>query len=320
MVKSIKYLLVCILCMPVAYASATRVVMDSLGRSVVMPHTPQRVVVDDYFHLFLPLFELRVPVVGTCFMNVAEGKPPAIYGLWNQFKTTGQKLAINDVCHSFDPVANIQDLNPDVYVADTDKQYVDTGTFVDRLEAFSAVYLQDTQGYDPEKPLQYQLAMAFNAMDKYNTLNAIYQRRLAQVRDILPFDPTTKSFVYAKVVRDHEKTRLFATTDNSGGYKVIRDLGFKTPDFMHASTAVEIGKNQLILLDQDIIFFTVDGTRKGTTRILHDMLETIHADWKRSLPVVIDGDTLYLDPTYTAPATFQSAMHTLDQIEWYFKR
>lgn len=299
--------------------AADRSVTDDTGRAVVIPQTPERIVVMHEPLLGLPLMELGATVVGSYGRKDDGSFVTAVDFVDTVFGPGHPKPRGIGAVGQID-LERLKALKPDLILGtelDVDK--------AERLSTVAPVYFQNVStGKAYGLSVEEDLARLTGREDILLRRKAAYTEKLKQVKALLP-KPDGKTYL-AVFLTD----QLNALGDMSGAVQALEDLGYKRLSLTQEKAPSGQGGSMLIVplnaeifgrLDPDILVLMnsyMSGHRDeaGTKAAL----EKIVPGWEHFLKAARENRVIYLDSAEVAMPTVASAEHTLDAVAAWAKR
>lgn len=298
-----------------AFASDMQTVIDSSGAQVTVPKNPQRVIGGHDAIITLPAYELGLNIVGSGMRKDPITGENIIFGLQEIYGTSAKKLGIAGIGGYNDlDVELIRKLKPDVFIGSEGSEKM-----AEKVKGVVPYYINQSfsggvQGNAPQK----KIAEVFGKMDVYNAMDAIYQKRLAQIKAKLPYDPTSKTFV-GVLLWD----KINVGNSIGGITKVMNDLGFKNPAWManNKGFMIPVSAEELDKIDADIVFLTAGYSFpvRDKAKVV-ELMNTISPGWDKFMKSVKENRVIYADSMLVITPTFASAMNTLDYLEKFLSK
>lgn len=295
-----------------AKAGEMQTIQDDAGRTVTVPKHPKRIISGHDAIVSVPLIELGFNLVGSTMRKDLKYGGMTIFGIRPLFGKSVKDLNIAYVGgrKGLD-FETIRSLNPDIFIA-----YEGMQKHAEKFKGIAPVFINRSR-LSKGNEAEYLLASRFGKMDVYNALDAKYKARLAEVKAMLPFDPTTKTYLDVLV-----SDKITAMNYIGGINKVMNDLGFKTPKWLAGTTGrAGISAEEVKKLDVDVLFmstayFKADRAVEDTDNALSKVVP----GWSTFLNVKKNNGIIYYDSYLTLSPTFVSAMNVLDYLETHFKK
>lgn len=294
------------------WAGKTQTLTDDAGRKVTVPVQPQSVISGHDAIISPVLLELGLPIKGSTMRTDAKTGKHTIFGIQQLFNTTVEKEGIKYVGGRKGlEFETIRSLNPDLFIG-----YEGMQKYESKFKGIAPVFINAGRKSSGNQA-EYLIAKRFGKMDKYNELNTKYQKRLAEVKGKLPFDPKTKTYVDVLV-----SDKITAMNYIGGINKVMNDLGFKTPDFIKGTVGrAVVSPEELKKIDVDVVFMSTMYSKADRKSVDTDnALSKVAPGWDKFMKAKRENRIVYYDSYYTLSPTFASAMNTLDYLEKQFAK
>lgn len=312
--SAIAIILLCLMGTP-AFA-ATRQVTDTMGREVVIPKEPQRIVVMSEPAIGLPLMELGVQPVGSYgrsedgtyqfgadFVDTVLGeghtKPQGI--------SSGREIDLE----------KLYALKPDLIIGtefDVDK--------VKQLSTVAPVYLQHfLSGKFHNFNIEENLAKLTGREQNFKKRRDMYLQRVAATRTLLPENMANKTYLPILVT-----DQINVVGEATGFTQALEDLGF-TRMKLSAQSGVSATSSQLLLqlsadklgeLNPDVLVVLNSwGSKEHDEKAIRSALDRIVPGWAHYMKPAREKRMVFLNAGEVFTPTFASAEHTLRAIgEW----
>ncbi|NHB88482.1 ABC transporter substrate-binding protein [Photorhabdus tasmaniensis] len=296
--------------------AATRQVTDTMGREVVIPEEPQRIVVMSEPAIGLPLMELGVQPVGSYgrsedgtyqfgadFIDIVLGeghtKPQGI--------SAGQEIDLE----------KLYALKPDLIIGtefDIDK--------VKQLSTVAPVYLQNfLSGKFHNFNIEENLARLTGREQNFQKRRDIYLQRVAATRALLPENLANKTYLPI-IVTD----QINVVGEATGFTQALEDLGFTRlnlsaqggPSVTSSQLLLQLSADKLGELNPDVLVVLNSwGSKEHDENAIRSALDRIVPGWAHYMKPVREKRTVFLNTGEVFTPTFASAEHTLRAVgEW----
>ena len=290
-------------------SAASLKVTDALGREVIIPQPPQRIVVMSEPVIGLPLMELGVQPIGsfgraddgsyqlgTDFVDAVLGAGrPKPQGIGNGREVSLEKL------HA---------LKPDLIIGtefDIDK--------VKQLSSVAPVYLEKFLSGDFHHfSIEADLARLTGREAVFQQLQAAYMQRVAAVRALLPKTLNGKTYLPVLI-----NDQINVVGEATGFTQALEDLGF-----VRLKLAGEGGDPPLLLplssekfveLNPDLlVVLNTWGSKTHDEQAVRAALERIVPMWSQYMRPAREKRIVFLNSSQVFTPTFASAGHALQSV------
>lgn len=217
--------------------------IDDLGREVMVPEHPLRIVSGFDIDITIPLIELGVPPIGSHGRIGLDGKPE----LRSSALLTGVDFDNSDIVFLGAPGLDLEAvaaLKPDLIITEVTRP-----TPVDQLAKIAPTVALDARTGAPV--LYRKLAELVHAEARLAVMERRYAIQIERLRQVV--DPST---ITVSVMQPNQGRISVYHTYRSLG-RVLRDAGFRFPALIDAipeSGRIEVGPERLGDLDADVIF------------------------------------------------------------------
>ncbi|WP_338885037.1 ABC transporter substrate-binding protein [Xenorhabdus sp. TH1] len=312
--SAIAIILLCLMGTP-AFA-ATRQVTDTMGREVVIPKEPQRIVVMSEPAIGLPLMELGVQPVGS-YGRSEDGT----YQFGADFVDTvlgeGQTKPQGISSGREIDLEKLYALKPDLIIGtefDVDK--------VKQLSTVAPVYLQHfLSGKFHNFNIEENLAKLTGREQNFQKRRDMYLQRVAATRTLLPENMANKTYLPILVT-----DQINVVGEATGFTQALEDLGF-TRMKLSAQSGVSATSSQLLLqlsadklgeLNPDVLVVLNSwGSKEHDEKAIRSALDRIVPGWAHYMKPAREKRIVFLNAGEVFTPTFASAEHTLRAIgEW----
>ncbi|MBC8947805.1 MULTISPECIES: ABC transporter substrate-binding protein [Xenorhabdus] len=312
--SAITVILLCL--MGTSAFAATRQVTDTMGREVVIPEEPQRIVVMSEPAIGLPLMELGVQPVGSYgrsedgtyqfgadFVDAVLGegytKPQGI--------SAGREIDLE----------KLYALKPDLIIGtefDIDK--------VKQLSTVAPVYLQNfLSGKFHHFNIEENLARLTGREQNFQERRDMYLQRVAETRELLPENPANKTYLPILVT-----DQINVVGEATGFTQALEDLGFTRLN-LSAQGGLSAPSSQLLLqlsadklgeLNPDVLVVLNSwGSKEHDENAIRSALDRIVPGWAHYMKPASEKRIIFLNAGKVFTPTFASAEHTLRAVgEW----
>ncbi|SDG90888.1 ABC transporter substrate-binding protein [Alloyangia pacifica] len=296
---------------PFAHAEG-RALTDDTGRSVVVPDSPERIVVTHDPLLGVPILDIGGRIVGSYGRTDDGGSLAAVDFIDTVLGEDAVPLRPKGVGPSGQmDFEKLRALDPDLIIG---SEY--NAGIVEQLAQIAPTYLQNTgtgrvRGFEVEQ----SLAGVLGLEDALAARFSAYQEALAGTRDALPGSPEGKSYL---VVIAHDDLRLVGET--SGVIQALEDLGYARAEVeglgegngLGSNFAVPLSPELFMRLNPDVLVlmnsYTGSERDEASTRA---KLDRIAPGWARFLRPEKEARTIYIDSAKVSTPSIASAEHAL---------
>lgn len=299
--------------MATSISAASHQVTDALGREVLIPLYPQRIVVMSEPAIGLPLMELGIQpigsvgraddgsyLLGTDFVDsvLGEGhtKPKGI----------GTAREVN--------LEKLYALKPDLIIGtefDTDK--------VKQLSTVAPVYLQNfLSGTFHRFSIEENLALLTGREKIFHQRQKEYLQQVTAVRALLPKTLSGKTYLPVLV-----NDQINVVGEATGFTQALEDLGFKRLQLAEKN-GISINNSQLLLplssekfveLNPDILIVLNSwGSKEQDEQAIRAALERIAPMWSQYMQPAREKRVIFLNASKVFTPTFASAEHALQAV------
>ncbi|WP_340617349.1 ABC transporter substrate-binding protein [Xenorhabdus entomophaga] len=312
--SAITVILLCL--MGTSAFAATRQVTDTMGREVVIPEEPQRIVVMSEPAIGLPLMELGIQPVGSYgrsedgtyqfgadFVDSVLGKgytkPQGI--------SSGREIDLE----------KLYALKPDLIIGtefDVDK--------VKQLSTVAPVYLQNfLSGKFHNFNIEENLARLTGRERDFQKRRDMYLQRVAATRALLPENLANKTYLPILVT-----DQINVVGEATGFTQALEDLGFTRLN-LSAQGGLSASSSQLLLqlsadklgeLNPDVLVVLNSwGSKELDENAIRSALDRIVPGWTHYMKPAREKRIVFLNTGEVFTPTFASAEHTLRAVgEW----
>lgn len=299
-----------LLLLPLCAVSASHQVTDALGREVIIPDAPQRIVVMSEPAVGLPLMELGVQPVGsfgraddgsyqlgTDFVDAVLGKGhPKPVGIGSGREVSLEKL---------------QALKPDLIIGvefDVDK--------VKQLSTVAPVYLQNfLSGTFHGFSIEENLARLTGREAVFRARRAAYQQRVEAVRGLLPKAAAGKTYLPVLI-----NDRINVVGEATGFTQALEDLGFRRMPLPGgaAQLLLPLSSEKFVELDPNLLVVLNSwGNKAQDEAAIRAALERIAPMWSQYMRPAKEKRIVFLNASEVFTPTFASAEHALNAVaDW----
>jgi len=295
--------------------AADRLLTDDTGREVMVPETPERIVVMHEPLLGVPLMDLGLDLAGS-FGRADDGGFVIAVDFIDSVLGEGKVKP-----KGFGPVGQpdlekLRALEPDLILATE----LDAGK-LDQLSTVAPVYLQNISGHKVFGfDVQEALASLVGREEIFAARKAAYLDRVARLRAALPADPAGQTYLPVFLT-----DQLNVVGDSSGMVQALEDLGYTRLKVSEPSGASAGGGSMMLMplsaeafgrLNPDVLVLLnsyMDGSRdEAGTRA---KLDRIVPGWNRFMKPAAENRILFVDPAKVITPTVASAEHMLDTLD-----
>ncbi|MGL5421645.1 ABC transporter substrate-binding protein [Serratia fonticola] len=305
------------LMVPAVFA-ASHQVTDATGRNVVIPKSPQRIVVMSEPAIGLPLLELGVQPIGsygrtsdgtyqlgTDFVDAVLGKG------YSKPKGIGAGREVD--------LEKLYALKPDLIIGtefDADK--------VKQLSTVAPVYLQNfLSGEFHPFSIEENLARLTGREDIFEKRRGEYLQRVAATRALLPKNPSGRTYLPILV-----NDQINIVGEATGFTQALEDLGFIrlhlsakiAPAPPSSQLLLPLSSEKFVELNPDILIVLNSwGCKKQDEHAIRAALERIAPKWSQYMQPAREKRMVFLKASEVFTPTFASAEHALDTITLWAK-
>ncbi|PHM61048.1 ABC transporter substrate-binding protein [Xenorhabdus ishibashii] len=298
--------------------AATRQVTDTMGREVVIPEKPQRIVVMSEPAIGLPLMELGVQPVGS-YGRSEDGT----YQLGADFVDTvlgeGYTKPQGISAGREIDLEKLYALKPDLIIGtefDIDK--------VKQLSTVAPVYLQNfLSGKLNNFNIEENLARLTGREQNFQKRREMYLQRVAATRDLLPENPANKTYLPILIT-----DQINVVGEATGFTQALEDLGFTRLN-LSAQGGLSATSSQLLLqlsadklgeLNPDVLVVLNSwGSKEHDENAIRSALDRIVPGWAHYMKPAREKRIIFLNAGKVFTPTFASAEHTLRAVEEWAK-
>ncbi|CDG20730.1 Periplasmic binding protein [Xenorhabdus poinarii G6] len=296
--------------------AASRQVTDTLGRDIVIPEEPQRIVVMSEPAIGLPLMELGIQPVGS-YGRTKEG----IYQLGTDFVDTvlGEgHTKPQGIGTGFEiDLEKLYALKPDLIIGtefDIDK--------VKQLSTIAPVYLQNfLSGKSHHFNIEKNLAQLTGREQNFQKRRDMYMQRVAATRTLLPENPTNQTYLPILV-----NDQINVVGEATGFTQALEDLGFTRLN-LSTQSGLSANSSQLLLqlsadklgeLNPDVLVVLNSwGSKEHDENAIRSALDRVVPGWAHYMKPAREKRIVFLNASEVFTPTFASAEHTLRAVgEW----
>lgn len=295
-----------------SFAKQMQTLTDDAGRTVSVPKNPERLISGHDAIVATALYELEFNLVASTMRKDTDTGKFTIFGIKPLFGTTVEQQGIAYIGGRKElDFELMRSLNPDLFIG-----YEGMQKHADKFVGIAPMFINRSRlssGNESQK----LIAQRFGAMEKYTALDTEYQKRLAEIKAKIPYDPATKTYLDVLV-----SDRITAMNYIGGINKVMNDLGFKTPEWLQGTVGrLGIAPEQVKKMDVDIVFMSMMyyKSERGTTDI-DTAMDKVVPGWDKFLHVKKDNNIIYYDSYLTLSPTFASAFNVLDYLDAYYSQ
>ncbi len=300
--------------------AADKTVTDDMGRTVLIPQEPERIVVLHEPLLGLPLMDIGVNIIGS-YGRTDDGKFVTAVDFIDTVLGEGRAKPKGIGAVGQLDLEKLRALDPDLIIGtelDADK--------AQQLASVAPVYLQNVStgkvhGFEVEE----KLAWLVGRENIFEKRKGEYMERLAAVKSKLP--SSLEKPTYLAVFLTDQLNAIAGTT---GAVQAIEDLGFKRLELENKTGVAGQGGSMFLVplsaesfgrLDPDLLvlmnsYMSPQRDEAETSAAL----DRIVPGWKQFLKPAKEGRVLFLDPAKVISPTVASAEHTLDTVEEWAKK
>ncbi|MCC8381288.1 ABC transporter substrate-binding protein [Xenorhabdus sp. PB30.3] len=312
--SAITVILMCL--MGTSAFAASRQVTDTLGRDVVIPEEPQRIVVMSEPAIGLPLMELGVEPVGS-YGRTEDG----IYQLGTDFVDTvlgeGRAKPKGIGAGREIDLEKLYALKPDLIIGtefDIDK--------VKQLSTIAPVYLQNfLSGKSHNFHIEENLAKLTGREQSFQKRRDMYLQRVAATRALLPENPAKQTYLPILVT-----DQINVVGEATGFTQALEDLGFTRLNLSKQS-GLSANSSQLLLqlsadklgeLNPDVLVVLNSwGSKAHDEKAIRSALDRVVPGWAHYMKPAREKRIVFLNAGEVFTPTFASAEHTLKAVaEW----
>ncbi|PHM70419.1 ABC transporter substrate-binding protein [Xenorhabdus kozodoii] len=296
--------------------AATRQVTDTMGREVVIPEAPQRIVVMSEPAIGLPLMELGVQPVGS-YGRSEDGT----YQLGADFVDTvlgeGYTKPLGISAGREIDLEKLYALKPDLIIGtefDIDK--------VKQLSTVAPVYLQNfLSGKFHHFNIEENLARLTGREQNFQKRRDRYLQRVAETRKLLPENSSNKTYLPILV-----NDQINVVGEATGFTQALEDLGFTRLN-LSAQGGLSAPSSQLLLqlsadklgeLNPDVLIVLNSwGSKEHDENAIRAALDRVVPGWAHYMKPAREKRIIFLNAGKVFTPTFASAEHTLRAVgEW----
>ncbi|TWF59065.1 ABC transporter substrate-binding protein [Neorhizobium alkalisoli] len=286
-----------------------RSVTDHEGRTVEVPDHPQRILSLHDWTLTVMARELGAPLIASIGRPSPDGKP-FMRGARELFGLTFDQVELASL-HGKPDLERIRALKPDLIVANLG----DFAALTDQLSSIAPTLMFNPESGKPPFALYREFAGWIGKEQRFDTLKAAYDQRLAETRARLG---TSTEKTYAAILADGRDGSLTILKDYGVLTTVLDDLGFHriplSGTVPSGQSRMRIGAELVGEIDADMIVTTYLPENGGSPQSIFNDLDRIAPGYQDFLRAYAEKHILSFSRYEVYPTSFRGALALMDAL------